>query len=294
MTTTQVSISVRVNDQNVNLVVSAAETLLDVLRDRLHLTGTRRNCEQGECGACTVLLDGVAVNSCLVFASSVHGHSVTTVEGLDRDGALDPVQKAFLAADASQCGYCTSGLLMSAKGLLAEHPQPTRAEIREGLAGNYCRCTGYKASVEALLGASGGQGDSDDWTHSRHHIEASTIYVADMSVPDMLHGALVTIPLAHAEIDGVDVARAVGMPEVVRVFTAADFAGVRHSALRPHRARPTRPRIGPDALRGRTGRPRRCQHGAGGARRGQTGRRGVPPPAADHDTRSGPLRRPHP
>jgi carbon-monoxide dehydrogenase small subunit len=130
-------------------------TLLEFLREYLGLTGTKYNCEQGECGACTVLLDGRAVDSCLVLALSASGGEVTTIEGLGSglgSGAgLDPVQAAFVRADAAQCGYCTPGMVMAVKALLADAPDPTPAEIERGLEGNYCRCTGYEAIVDAVL-----------------------------------------------------------------------------------------------------------------------------------------------
>jgi len=130
--------------------VEPDDLLLDVLRERLGLTGTKYNCRQGECGACTVLMDGKSVNSCLVLAVSADGSELTTIEALSRDGVPDIVQESFMEADGSQCGYCTPGMVMSATALLSAHPNPTREEILEGLSGNLCRCTGYKHIVEAV------------------------------------------------------------------------------------------------------------------------------------------------
>jgi len=127
--------------------------LLDVLRDVLDLTGTKEGCGEGECGACTVLLDGLAVDSCLVLAMEVDGREVFTVEGLASTGALDALQQAFIQEGAVQCGFCTPGMLMSAKALLLRTPHPTEPEIRSALAGNLCRCTGYQKIVSAVTAA---------------------------------------------------------------------------------------------------------------------------------------------
>lgn len=129
-------------------------TLLEVLRDEWHLTGTKRGCDEGDCGACTVLLDGKPVNSCLVLAVRANGHQVTTVEGLGDEDHLHRLQIAFIQHGALQCGFCGGGMLMSAKALLDANPSPTEADIRQALAGNLCRCTGYAKIVEAVLSAS--------------------------------------------------------------------------------------------------------------------------------------------
>ena len=125
-------------------------TLLTVLKEVLHINSVKRACLQGECGACTVILDGDAVNSCLVFAATVEGREVTTVEGIGTPDDLHPIQKAFMEAGAFQCGFCTPGFIMSAKALLDKNPHPTEEEIRYGLSGNLCRCTGYVKPVDAL------------------------------------------------------------------------------------------------------------------------------------------------
>jgi len=145
-----------VNGRTRNAAVEAHHTLLDVLRADLGLTGTKECCLVGECGACTVIVDGRSVDSCLVLALEANGVEITTVEGLARDGVLDPLQRAFLDHAAAQCGFCIPGQLVSARALLASNPQPTRAEVEDGLAGNLCRCAGYEQIVEAVLDAARG------------------------------------------------------------------------------------------------------------------------------------------
>ena len=138
------------NEEPVSLEIDENARLLDVIRDVAGLTGTKEGCGVGECGACTVILEGEAVDSCIVLAASVEGKHVTTVEGLAKNGKLDPVQQAVLDHHALQCGFCTPGLLMSAKALLDKKPNPTRDEIKTAIAGNLCRCTGYQQLVEAF------------------------------------------------------------------------------------------------------------------------------------------------
>lgn len=125
-------------------------TLLDVLREEKHLTGVKNGCETGECGACTVLIDGENINSCLVLIGEVEGKEVITIEGLESDGVLHPIQRAFAEKGAIQCGFCTPGMILAVKGLLNRIPRPTREQIREGLSGNLCRCTGYEQLFEAV------------------------------------------------------------------------------------------------------------------------------------------------
>lgn len=145
-----VPVEVRINGRDYAIEVSSYHSLLDVLRDQLHLTGSKECCAEGECGACTVLLNGRAVCSCLVLAAEVHGSDLVTIEGLAADGKLDPVQEAFLEMGAVQCGFCIPGMIMSARHLLNVNPDPTPAEIQEGLAGNLCRCGGYQRIIDAV------------------------------------------------------------------------------------------------------------------------------------------------
>ena len=146
-------ISMTVNGDPVDAVVKHNLTLLDFLRDHLGLTGTKKGCEQGECGACTVQLDGLPVNSCSTLAVECDGREVITIEGVAKDGKLHPIQKQFIDKWALQCGYCTPGMIMSAKCLLEKNPHPTELEIREAIEGNLCRCTGYAKIVEAIQAA---------------------------------------------------------------------------------------------------------------------------------------------
>jgi carbon-monoxide dehydrogenase small subunit len=149
------TISFSLNEQPVEVEIEPHLTLLQLLRDKLELTGTKEGCGMGECGACTVLLDGKTVNSCIFPAMEVDGKSVITIEGLsDVQGNLHAIQKAFVEYGAVQCGFCTPGMVLSAKALLDENPKPTEEEIRNGIAGNLCRCTGYLQIIQAIKAAS--------------------------------------------------------------------------------------------------------------------------------------------
>jgi carbon-monoxide dehydrogenase small subunit len=148
-----VEIELTVNGEPTRVAFAPYKTLLEVLREDLDLCGTKHGCELGECGACAVLLDNQPVLSCLVLGVECGGRSVITVEGLACEGRLHPLQEAFADHGAAQCGYCTPGLLVTAKALLDEHPDPTRDQIREALAGNLCRCTGYQQIFEAVEAA---------------------------------------------------------------------------------------------------------------------------------------------
>ncbi len=143
-----------VNDEAVSVQVYPHETLLRVLREKLRLTSVKEGCGIGECGACTVILDGKAVNSCLVLAASVEGKAVQTTEGLSKGGKLHPLQQAFIDHFSLQCGFCTPGFLMTAKALLDENPHPTREEIKVAISGNVCRCTGYHQIIDAIASIS--------------------------------------------------------------------------------------------------------------------------------------------
>ncbi len=147
-------LSFTVNGVNYVLQVDPTETLLDVIRQRLKLKGTKKGCDHGDCGACTVILDGQPVNSCLVLAVEANGSDILTIEGLADDGKLHPIQESFVKAGAVQCGYCTPGMILAAKALLDRNPQPTVEDIKKSISGNICRCTGYVKIVEAIKDAS--------------------------------------------------------------------------------------------------------------------------------------------
>ena len=149
----KVSVEVVVNNQLHQMEVPTRRLLSDFIRDDLFLTGTKRGCETGVCGACSVLVDGEVVKSCLSLAVQANGHEITTVEGLSPDGVLHPVQEAFMENGGFQCGYCTPGFLMAAIAILNESPSPTEYQVRAGLSGNLCRCTGYVGIVESIMAA---------------------------------------------------------------------------------------------------------------------------------------------
>lgn len=142
-----------VNGQQVQVSVEGSETLLDCLRNQVGITGVKKGCDQGDCGACTVLVDGIPVNACLVLASEVSGRDITTIEGLAQEDGLHPLQEAFISHNAVQCGFCTPGMILTAAALLKENPHPSEKEIRHYLQGNLCRCTGYSKIVEAVKAA---------------------------------------------------------------------------------------------------------------------------------------------
>jgi carbon-monoxide dehydrogenase small subunit len=143
-------ITLNINGESFEVYVPVHKTLLEVLREDLQLTGTKHGCELGECGTCTVLVDGEPALSCLALPIELEGHAILTVEGLVENGALHPLQRAFAELGAAQCGYCTPGILVTAKALLDHNPHPSRDEIRQALAGNLCRCTGYTKIVQAV------------------------------------------------------------------------------------------------------------------------------------------------
>ena len=150
-------LSFTLNGSEVDVIVTPTETLLDVLREKLGVTGPKRGCDDGDCGTCTVIIDGEPVRSCLTIALTVQGKSVLTVEGLSVDGDMHPLQKAFHEHGAFQCGFCTPGMLMSAKALLDSNPNPSRDEIRIYMSGNLCRCGGYEEIVEAIQAVAAGE-----------------------------------------------------------------------------------------------------------------------------------------
>src|SRR5574341_1771099 len=144
-------LQLKVNGRLFEIELFPSTTLLDALRDELGLTGAKRGCETGYCGCCTVLLDGRAIHSCSILACRAKGHEILTIEGLERESELHPLQRAFMDRGASQCGYCSPGMILSGKALLDANPNPSEAEVRRALSGNLCRCTGYLPIIEAVL-----------------------------------------------------------------------------------------------------------------------------------------------
>jgi CO/xanthine dehydrogenase Mo-binding subunit/aerobic-type carbon monoxide dehydrogenase small subunit (CoxS/CutS family) len=235
------------NGQPVAIVVDPARPLLNVLRDDLGLTGVKQSCDmEGECGACTVIVDGEAQRSCLLLAGEIAGRAVTTVEGLGTPEQPHPLQTAFLEAGAVQCGYCTPGMLLSAKALLDRTPHPTRNEITTALAGNICRCTGYTRIIAAVERAAEILAPPESASSPCHPVTVSppcalggdltrhdgwgrvsgaTRYAGDITRPDMHHVAFVRSPHFHAQILSLDPAPALALPGVVKVLTAADVPG---------------------------------------------------------------------
>lgn len=148
-------VNLSVNGDTYSVVVKANTLLVNVLRDQLDLTGTKKGCELGDCGSCTVLMDGKPVNSCMILAVEADGREITTIEGVAQSEKLDEIQESFVNNAAVQCGYCTPGMIMSARALLAKNPNPTESEIRGAIAGNLCRCTGYVNIVKAVMAVAG-------------------------------------------------------------------------------------------------------------------------------------------
>lgn len=149
----KVQVQATINGENVDFLCEPRQSLLEVLRETLGLTGAKEGCNNGNCGACNVILDGALVNSCLVLAVEIHGHNVTTIEGIATPQGLHPLQEKFLAHAALQCGFCTPGFIVASKALLDHNPSPSESEVREWLAGNLCRCTGYDRIVRAVMDA---------------------------------------------------------------------------------------------------------------------------------------------
>jgi CO/xanthine dehydrogenase Mo-binding subunit/aerobic-type carbon monoxide dehydrogenase small subunit (CoxS/CutS family) len=239
-------VSLTVNGERVTATVDADLTLLRFLRETLRLTGTKEGCGQGECGACTVLVNGQAVNSCLIPVVAVDGCEVVTIEGLARNGELDPLQQAFIDEGAIQCGFCTPGAIMSAKALLLANPKPSEEEIREALSGNLCRCTGYQKMVRAVKVASGQVPPREIHPSSpnysvigrkvrrRDAIDKATgraAYADDISLPNMLYGRALRSAYPHALIKGIDCSAAERVPGVVAVLTAKDVPGLNRYGL---------------------------------------------------------------
>ncbi len=232
-------ITLTVNGEKASLEVPANRTLLDLLKWDLHNASVKTGCGIGECGACTVILNGQPVNACLILAVEADGAMISTAESAADDGALSELQQAFIDFGAIQCGFCTAGMLNSARALLDRNPSPNRGEIVESLAGNFCRCTGYEPfilAVEAVAAArpNGGYRPADPATppyvggaalrvDGVTKVTGTAIFVHDMVLPGMLHARILTSPHAAARIVAIDTARARSMPGVKAVLTGADL-----------------------------------------------------------------------
>ena len=245
MTTTR---TLTVNGRPFVVAMAGGETLLEVLRETLGLTGTKKGCNLGDCGACTVLVDGEPMNSCLVLAHEVEGKEVTTIEGLAHNGELTPIQKAFIHEGAIQCGYCTPGMIVSSTALLNKNPRPSVEEIKDGLAGNLCRCTGYSGIIRAVQRCENYRDDgtcgktevvSEDarFTSVRASIPrldaadkaiGRALYTADISLPRMVHGKILGSPIAHGRIKRIDISKAMALPGVLSVITGDDVPNTQY------------------------------------------------------------------
>ncbi len=243
------TIRLTVNGAPHSVEVDDRWTLAEVLRDHLGLTGTKLGCDRGECGACTVHIDGKPMYSCSQLAVWMDGHAITTVEGLIQNGKLDPLQQSFMDHDAPQCGFCTSGQLMSAKAVLAAHPHATREQIRAGMTGNICRCSNYNRYVAATLAAAAGTAGNPKITmidnaagenvqplktlgrattriDARQRVTGKATYTSDVSVPGMLYARVLRSPHPHARIVKIDASKALAMPGVKAVVSHENCAFV--------------------------------------------------------------------
>jgi len=234
----KIPISLNINGRVEILEIAPHTTLLEVIRDELQLTGTKCGCEDGTCGTCTVLLNGKPVRSCLLLAAEVQGQEIVTIEGLSDGEKLHPVQEAFVKFGGTQCGFCTSGMILTAKALLDENPSPTEQEIRKAISGNLCRCTGYTKIVEAVMAASGQKSPSlenkvvtPDYSvvgkrvpriDSIPKVKGDTKYSADLYLPGMLSAKVLRSPYAHARILNIDTSRAEKFPGVRAIITGKD------------------------------------------------------------------------
>ena len=237
-------IKLRVNGDSYEVAVEPWAILADVLRENLGLTGTKKACDLGNCGSCTVLMNGKPVLSCLVLALDAQDNDIVTIEGMAKEDKLHPLQQAFIDHGAIQCGFCTPGMLLSAKALLDENPRPNEEEVKQTISGNLCRCTGYHKVVEAILGVT--QTDQNEISKTTQHrvvgkriprVDANVKatgqaeFAVDVVLPRMLHGKILRSPYPHARILSIDTSRAETMPGVKAVITGKDTGVVRFSFL---------------------------------------------------------------
>jgi 4-hydroxybenzoyl-CoA reductase subunit alpha len=248
-----ITLTLQVNGQPFATVVEPADTLLDALRVKLGLSGTKKGCNVGDCGACTVLVDGEPMNSCLLLAAEMEGREITTIEGLAENGKLSPMQRAFVEEGAIQCGFCTPGAVISATALIRKNPDPTEDEIRQALAGNLCRCTGYGGIMRAVKRykeyavegeaparvdrgtkpplsdpRDGGVGVPIPRVDSADKVTGRALYTADIVLPNMIHGKILGSPFAHAVVKKVDASKARALPGVLCVLTGDDVTDTKY------------------------------------------------------------------
>ena len=248
-------ININVNGDEYEVAVSPKTTLLDLLRDELKLTGTKRGCELGDCGACTVILDGIAVNACIVLALDSAGKKVETIEGLSTGGELHPIQRAYIEKGAIQCGYCTPGMIMRTKSILDNNSNLTKNKIQEELTGNLCRCTGYTKIIEAIETArdyiNGVPPPELEFMPQKSAIDLSVVgkrlpkidapdkstgralYTDDIDLPNMIYGKLLLSTVPHARILSIDTSKAKALPGVKVILTGSDVPDVRWGTSPP-------------------------------------------------------------
>jgi 4-hydroxybenzoyl-CoA reductase subunit alpha len=234
----KIPVLLNINGKAESLEVAPQSTLLEVLREDLQLTGTKSGCEDGTCGSCTVLLDGAPVRACLLLAAEVQGKEIVTIEGLSDGEKMHPVQEAFVMHGGSQCGYCSPGMILTAKALLDQNPAPTEAEVRQAISGNLCRCTGYTKVVESVISVADRQdqpppkeeapcrfsvvGKRTPRPDAVPKARGETKFTADLYLPGMLHAKVLRSPYAHARILNIDTSRAERLPGVRAVITGKD------------------------------------------------------------------------
>ena len=248
-------ININVNGTSYEIAVKPNSTLVDVLREQLRLTGTKKGCGLGDCGACTVLINGKAVNSCLVLAVEADGQNILTIEGLAQGEELHPIQQAFVEKGAIQCGYCTPGMILRTKSLFDENPNPSEEEIKKALTGNLCRCTGYTKILDAIDTSKaylkGEKPQSIEYQLQKSAMDLSVvgkrlpkidapdkatgraIYTDDIVLPNMIYGKLLLSPLPHAKIKSVNIEKAKSLPGVKLILTGSDVTDLTYGTSPP-------------------------------------------------------------